>query len=99
MRAAFHPSSAARELEHRLDLLSEHALTLHSRTEIRIVQLSTAHLANAIQHLFLSIGEVLFQPPLEQLSNSVWQTHHHIARVSSPRLSSSPDDRRDFMIR
>src|SRR6266404_2475 len=99
MRAELHPRSAARELEHRLDLLSEHALTLHPRTEVRIVQLSTAHLANAIQHLFLSIGKVLFQPPLEQLSNSVWQTHHHIARVSSPRLSRRLDDRRDFVIR
>src|SRR6185312_8724773 len=47
------------------DLLRENTFATHARAELRIVQFSTANVAYAIQHLFLSVWKMLGQPLLK----------------------------------
>src|SRR4051794_34544771 len=52
-KGAVQPRLSFGQVEHRLHLLGPHPLAAHPRMKVRVVELSAAQLADAVEHLVL----------------------------------------------
>jgi hypothetical protein len=68
------------------DQVGPHALPAHALAEIAVVFLAAAHFAHAVHHALRAVGEMRFQPFLEQRIDFPRQPQHHVVRADRARV-------------
>ena len=92
------PSAA--DFEKRCNLLGENPIASHARVPLRIIQpLTAAQMSDAPEYLFFSIGEMLFEPSLEERCDRPRQTHYSVAGKLRARFRAGRQNRRHFVVR
>jgi len=86
--------TAARHFEDRTNLLRKNTFSSLTDTPRRVVHLSLAQIADAVQHFPLAIGELLFEPLLEERRNSPGQAENDEPRFDCACAARGREDLR-----
>ena len=77
------------EIEDVLEMLRERPFAAHAGDEVRVVELSAAQVANAVEDFFLPVGEMLAEPGFEHLLDRERQSHGDIPAGAAPASAAA----------
>src|SRR6185503_1878332 len=81
-----------------VNLFGEHALPLHARPEVWIIQFATAHVADAPEHLLLAFRKMAVEPFDKKIFYREREPHRQATRAACTGFNGRGHNGRDFVI-